>query len=198
MSASISALRTRLRELPKGSGFWLLPTRPIARYLLKRQLARCGPNTRFDGLTSTFDGIEHIALGDDVFIGPRCFISVPEVTLSIGDDTIIGPEFCVMGGDHRVDVPGTLYRDTRQLGVNTPIEIGCNVWIGARVTVLKGVRIGDAAIVGAGSVVTHDVPSHAVVAGSPARLLRWRFDDHERQRHDERLAGLWGRVNVPA
>ncbi len=72
------------------------------------------------------------------------------------------------------------------------------MWIGARVTVLKGVRIGDAAIVGAGTVVTRDVPSHAVVAGSPARVLRLRFDEHERQRHEERLAGLWGRVYVPS
>jgi acetyltransferase-like isoleucine patch superfamily enzyme len=186
----------RVRERPRGSGFWLWPLRPLARALLKRQLARCGSRTRFDPLTSTFGGIRNISLGDDVFIGPRCFISVPNVRLSIGDDTVIGPELCVMGGDHKFDVPGTLYRETRALGVNEPIAIGCNVWIGARVTILKGVRIGDGALIGAGSIVTRDVPSQGIAVGTPARVVGWRFEGTDRDRHDGCLAGLWGRVQV--
>jgi acetyltransferase-like isoleucine patch superfamily enzyme len=163
---------------------------------LKRQFARCGNGTSFDPMTSTFSGIANISLGDNVFVGSRCFISVPNVRLSIGDDTVIGPELCVMGGDHRFDLAGTLYGDTKALGFNEPISIGCNVWIGARVTILKGVRIGDAAIIGAGSVVTRDVPSHAITAGNPARQLRWRFEGEARRRHEECMTGLWGRVNV--
>ena len=189
-------LARRLHALPAGSGFWLWPLRPLARRALKRRMARCGRGTSFDGLTSTFDGIENISLGDDVFIGPRAFVAVPHARLSIGDDTVIGPELCVMGGDHRFDAPGTLFRDTRSLGVNEPIEIGCNVWIGARVTVLKGVRIGDGAIIGAGSVVTRPIPSQAIAHGSPARVARWRFEGTDRERHDDRLTGLWGRVRV--
>ncbi len=189
-------LSVKIGQLPRGSGFWLWPLRPLARQLLKHQLARCGAGTSFDPLTSTFSGIENIALGDDVFIGPRCLIAVPDAELTIGDDTVIGPEFCVMGGDHRFDLPGTLYRDTSTLGANEPIAIGCNVWIGARVTVLKGVRIGDGAIIGAGSVVTHDVPSQSVAAGCPARVLRPRFEGADRESHEERMRGLWGRVEV--
>ncbi len=189
-------MSVRLTQLPKGSGFWLWPLRPLARQRLKRQLARCGPETSFDPVTSTFSGIGNISLGDAVFIGPRAFISVVNANLSIGDDTVIGPEFCVMGGDHRFDLPGTLYRDTATTGVNEPIAIGCNVWIGARVTVLKGVRIGDGAIIGAGSVVTRDVPSQAIASGSPARVLRPRFEGPDRERHADRLRGLWGSVHV--
>jgi acetyltransferase-like isoleucine patch superfamily enzyme len=140
--------------------------------------------------------LANIYLGDDVFIGPRCYISVPQAALTIGDDTIIGPELCVLGGDHRFDLPGTLYRDTHSLGVNEAIHLGCNVWIGARVTIAKGVRIGDGAIIGAGSVVTRDVPSHAIVAGNPAAFLRWRFDYSGRQRHEKRMEGLWGRIQI--
>jgi acetyltransferase-like isoleucine patch superfamily enzyme len=161
-------------------------------------MARCGPRTSFDGLTSTFDGAGNISLGSDVFLAPRCFIAVPNVQFSVGDDTMIGPDFCVMGGDHRFDVPGRLYRDTHALGVNQPIFIGCNVWIGARVTVLKGVRVGDGAIIGAGSVVTRDVPSQAIAAGVPAAVVRWRFEGSDRARHEASLEGLWGRVRVDA
>ena len=76
------------------------------------------------------------------------------------------------------------------------IAIGCNGWIGARVTVLKGVRIGDGAVIGAGSVVTRDIASQAVVAGSPARMLRWRFGEADREQHTAAMAGMWGRVHV--
>jgi acetyltransferase-like isoleucine patch superfamily enzyme len=184
--------------MPRGSGFWLWPLRPLARELLRRRLARCGRRTTFDPLTSTFGGIGNVALGDDVFIGPRCFISVPNVDLSIGDDTVIGPEFCVMGGDHRFDLAGMLYRETELLGDNQPIAIGCNVWVGARVTVLKGVRIGDASIIAAGSVVNRDIPSLSVAAGCPARVVRRRFEGADLELHEQRMRGLWGRVRVPS
>lgn len=192
----VVAMRSKLRERPKGGGFWLWPLRPLARRVLSRQMRRCGRGTSFDGVTSTFSGIANISLGDDVFIGPRCFIAVPDAALSIGDDTVIGPDLCVMGGDHRMGDPGTLYRDTHELGVNEPVAIGCNVWIGARVTVLKGVRIGDGAIVGAGSVVNQDIPSQAIAVGVPARVVRWRFEAAGQDRHAQRMAPLWGHVDV--
>ena len=116
--------------------------------------------------------------------------------MTIGDDTIIGPDLCVLGGDHRFDLPGTLYRDTHSLGLDEAIQLGCNVWIGARVTITKGVQIGDGAIIGAGSVVTRNVPSHAIVAGNPAAFLRWRFDCSGRQRHEKCMEGLWGRMQI--
>lgn len=186
----------RLRTRPRGAGFWFWPARPVARQLLQRKLARCGRGATFDPITSTFAGLENISLGDNVFIGPRSFISVTHARLTIGDDTVIGPEFCAMSGDHKFDEPGRLHHEPSTLGENEPIEVGCNVWIGARVTVLKGVRIGDGAIIGAGSVVTHDVPSQTVVAGCPARVRRPRFEGADRDRHERRLAPMWGHVYV--
>lgn len=59
------------------------------------------------------------------------------------------------------------------------IVVGNDVWLGARSIILSGVRIGDGAVVGAGSVVTHDVPPYAVVAGNPARLLRYRCNEEQ-------------------
>jgi acetyltransferase-like isoleucine patch superfamily enzyme len=58
-----------------------------------------------------------------------------------------------------------------------PVRIGRNVWLGAKVTVSKGVAIGDNAIVGANAVVTHDIPPNAIAAGVPARIIRMRGEE---------------------
>lgn len=64
-------------------------------------------------------------------------------------------------------------------GMKAPIEIGENVWIGYHCQILKGVKIGNGAIVGSGSVVTHDVPANSIVVGNPARVVKenvtWRL-----------------------
>jgi virginiamycin A acetyltransferase len=60
-----------------------------------------------------------------------------------------------------------------------PVRIGNDVWIGAHAVVLSGVTVGNGAIVGAGSVVTRDVPAYGIVAGNPARLIRMRFPPEE-------------------
>jgi acetyltransferase-like isoleucine patch superfamily enzyme len=59
----------------------------------------------------------------------------------------------------------------------SPIHVGNDVWIGNNVIVFGGVTIGDGAVVGAGAIVTHDVPPYAIVAGVPARIIKYRFDD---------------------
>lgn len=64
----------------------------------------------------------------------------------------------------------------------TDIHIGNDVWIGLNVIIRAGVTIGDGAVIGMGSVVTKDVPSYAIVAGNPARLVRHRFDEETRKK----------------
>ena len=109
-------------------------------------------------------------------------MSTVDVPAVIGDDTIIGPGFCLMAGNHRLNVPGASFRSLKD-GDNSGVTIGRNVWIGAQVTVLRGVTIGDAAVVGAGSVVTRDIPAFAIAVGNPARQIRWRFQGAERELH---------------
>lgn len=89
--------------------------------------------------------------------------------LTIGSDSMVGVDAMLLTTSHRfaaIDVPMRL-----QGLESAPLEIGSDVWIGARAIVLSGVRIGQGAIVGAGSVVTRDVNSYAIVAGSPARQI---------------------------
>lgn len=99
---------------------------------------------------------------------------------SIGEDVMI-----IAGGEHFYNIVSTYPLKDRFKGTQLPIRrkgpiiIGNDVWIGTRVIILAGVKIGDGAVIGAGSVVTHDVPPYAIVAGAPARILRFRFTDDE-------------------
>jgi acetyltransferase-like isoleucine patch superfamily enzyme len=155
---------------------------------LKRRFASFGQGSSYDPITSVVAGYEWISLGRNVFIGPHAFLSADGVTIDIGDDTIAGPGLYLVAGDHQFDVPGVSFRESPR-GRNEAICIGRNVWIGARVTVLKGVTIDDGAVVAAGSVVTRDVGRYAIVAGVPARFIRWRFEGAEREIHDRFLRG---------
>jgi acetyltransferase-like isoleucine patch superfamily enzyme len=134
-------------------------------------------------VTSRITGYERIFLGRGVFIGPYAVISASQ-PVTIGDDTIIGPGFMLMTGNHRYDQPGVAYRQLHE-GDNLPVAIGRNVWIGARATVLRGVTVGDAAIIAAGAVVHDDVSPFAIVGGVPARHLAWRFEGAAREAHQQ-------------
>lgn len=88
-------------------------------------------------------------------------------SITIGDDCIIAMGSVIRdndGGNHQIFAPG--YENAK------PIKIGNHVWLGENVMVLKGVTIGEGAIVAASSLVTKDVPPHSLVAGSPAKVIR--------------------------
>ncbi|QPB24617.1 sugar O-acetyltransferase [Rhizobium sp. 007] len=107
----------------------------------------------------------NIRIGAHVYLNFNCVIlDVAEVT--IGEGTAIGPAVQIYTADHPHDP------EQRQAGLQfgRPVRIGRHVWIGGGAIILPGVTIGDNAVVGAGSVVTRDVPAGAKVLGSPARV----------------------------
>jgi len=106
----------------------------------------------------------NISLGRGVFMNFGCVI-LDVVGVSIGDMTQIATHVQILTADHPRDP------EARRQGLEfgRPITIGRNVWIGAGAIILPGVNVGDDAIVGAGSVVTRDVPAGATVVGNPAR-----------------------------
>lgn len=111
-----------------------------------------------------------LSVGEGTFLNNDVRI-VARRAITIGRDCGISWEVLIMDTDmHPVAVAGEQREPT------APVSIGDHVWIGARATVLKGVSIGDGAVVAAQSVVVSDVPSRALVAGSPARVVRTDVD----------------------
>lgn len=92
--------------------------------------------------------------------------------ITIGNGCLFGDSVHLYDHNHRLGSPGKPFSaNDYERG---EIKIGNNVWIGAKATILKGVTIGDGGVVGAGAVVTRDVPPYAIVGGVPARLIRMR------------------------
>jgi acetyltransferase-like isoleucine patch superfamily enzyme len=106
-----------------------------------------------------------ISLGKNVFINHACsFLDLGGITIE--DDVLIGPRVNLVTENHPLDPAD------RQTLLLKPITIKRNAWIGAGVTILPGVTIGENAVVAAGAVVTKDVPANTVVGGIPARHIK--------------------------
>jgi acetyltransferase-like isoleucine patch superfamily enzyme len=173
--------------------------RLLWRYLWRRLLTRAGRRWRTDGFVFFGRRLE-IQIGRDaavrfgrfVWIGDGSKIRCHEGEVEIGAKTVIGQE-CTISAYRRVRIGEQcvvadramfidfdhgvveVERPIRVQGIYMrDVEVGSNVWIGYGACVLRGVRVGDNAIVGTNSVVTKDVPANAVVAGIPARIIRMR------------------------
>ena len=110
-----------------------------------------------------------IHLGDRV--GLSNSVIVAGNTIEIGQDTILGSGVMILDNDFHV--MGTGFSWVSECSTNSkPIKIGRGCFIGSRSMILKGVTLGDRAVIGAGAVVTKDVPAYSVAAGNPARIVR--------------------------
>jgi acetyltransferase-like isoleucine patch superfamily enzyme len=116
-----------------------------------------------------------ITIGDDVTVNGNVRIIADGGRIRIGSSVMIGPNVVIRPTDHafsRSDLPIKAQGNT--VG---DIDVGSDVWIAANVVVLRNARIGDHCVIGAGSVVTGEIPAWALAAGVPARVLRYRDRD---------------------
>lgn len=116
----------------------------------------------------------YLSVGSRTTINPRCQLNAYMAPIEIGEGVQIAPNCALYSYDHGF-APGKTIRE-QPLRTKGGITIGDDVWLGFGVIVLSGVHIGKGAAVGAGSIVTHDIPDEAIAVGRPARVVRMRSD----------------------
>jgi acetyltransferase-like isoleucine patch superfamily enzyme len=119
----------------------------------------------------------HITLGEDFYANYHC-VMLDCAPITFGDRVLVGPGCGFYTAGHPMDL------EQRNQGWEYahPITVGDDVWFGAQVAVLPGVTIGSDVVIGAGSVVTHDIPSGVIAAGNPCRVLR-EITEEDRQKY---------------
>jgi acetyltransferase-like isoleucine patch superfamily enzyme len=140
-------------------------------FVRKAQLRRVGKHVKISP-TVFFKYPRLIDIGDETFINHLCSIwASPLGPIHIGKNVLLGPNVAIFSSNHGI-APHELIR--RQAGRDSPIHIGDDVWIGANSVVTSGVTIGQGAVIGAGAIVTRDVPAMSICGGVPARVLGYR------------------------
>lgn len=161
---------TVARHLPRSTAGLKIGQTALRRFCGKLMLAHCGRkvNIEHKALFSS-----KVSLGDYSGIGVNAKIYG---TCSIGNYVMMGEDCTVITRNHafdRTDIPMM----EQGFEEEKPVSIGNDVWIGDRVIIMPGVHIGDGCIIGAGAVVTRDVPAYSVAAGVPARVIKTRSID---------------------
>lgn len=155
------------KRMPLSDGSFNFGSKKIRAFCGKLILESCGQNVNIEK-GAAFDS--RVSLGDNSGIGVNASIAA---YVTIGNDVMMGPDCMLFTTNHGMgDINVPMWK--QPFTEPKPIVIEDNVWIGARVIILPGVRVGRGSVIGAGSVVTHDVEPYSVVGGNPAKLIRYR------------------------
>lgn len=162
-------LAQQLKRLDLVHEYNNLPPSQLARKreLLLQMFAEIGENCYVETPFHSSWGGMHVHFGRNVYTNYNLML-VDDTHIYVGDYTMIGPNVTLATAGHPIDP------DLRRRGYqyNAPIRIGANCWIGAGVVILPGITIGDNTVIGAGSIVTREIPSDVVAMGNPCRVLR--------------------------
>ncbi len=135
--------------------------------LLREMFAEIGENCYLETPFFSNWGGKHVHFGNGVYANFNLTL-VDDGDIYVGDRVMMGPNVVLATAGHPVEPE--LRWNVAQF--NLPIHIGANVWLGAGCIVLPGVTIGENSVIGAGSVVTKDIPANVVAVGNPCRVLR--------------------------
>ena len=139
------------------------------------------------GKNCTFS--KSVKIGNDVSIGQGCIFTSTSGKIEIGNHIMFGPGVHIHGGNHKIKELGRYMKDATP---KTPdedgvVEIEDDCWIGAMSIILKGVHIGKGSVIGAGSVVTHDIPPYSIYVGVTSPRLRARFSQDQIKEHERKI-----------
>lgn len=170
-------MREQLLYLEKLYDFNLTrPSEPEKREeMLKNMFAEIGENCYIEPPLHANWGGKHVHFGKNVYANFGLTM-VDDTHIYVGDGTMFGPNVVLATAGHPI-LPELR---EKQYQFNMPIHIGKNCWFGAGVLVMPGVTIGDNSVIGAGSVVTKDIPANVVAVGNPCRVLR-EINEHDRE-----------------
>lgn len=143
--------------------------------MLKTMFAEIGEGCYIETPFHANFGGHHVHFGKKVYANFNLTL-VDDTHIYVGDYTMFGPNVVLATAAHPI-LP-----ELREKGYqyNAPIHIGKNCWLGAGTIVLPGITIGDHSVIGAGSIVTKDIPSHVVAVGNPCKVLR-KIDEKDKQ-----------------
>ena len=151
---------------------------------MKEVFAECGDNVYIQRPLNANWGGSHVHMGSNIYANFNLTL-VDDGHIYIGDWTQFGPNVTIVTAAHPI-LPEL--REDGYLQFNKDVHIGRRVWLGAGVIVLPGVTIGDDSVIGAGSVVTRDIPANVVAVGNPCRVMREISErDREFFFRDERM-----------
>lgn len=145
------------------------------------------------------EGCKNIVIENDVHIGQNATITAINAKVIIKRFSVCAPYLYISTGDHKM-IPGRFFKtignEEKGVGYDADVIINEDVWIGSRVTILKGVEIGRGSIVAAGSVVTKDVLPYSVYGGIPARFIKFKWDLDTIIKHENKLYLEKDRISV--
>ena len=168
----------------------------VRMYILLPLFKSYGSNVRFDPDGQYTFGT--ISLGSDVSLGLGALLMAAKSHIRIGSKVMFGPSVTIVAGNHNTDVVGKAMFDVaeKRKWDDRDVIIEDDVWVGSHAIILNGVTVGRGAIVAAGAVVTRDVPPYSVVAGSPARVIKFRWDVRTIQQHEAAMYRAESRIPV--
>ncbi|MBQ3503989.1 MAG: sugar O-acetyltransferase [Oscillospiraceae bacterium] len=143
--------------------------------MLPRLFAEVGEGCYIESPYFANWGGHHVHLGRGIYANAGLKL-VDDTHIYIGDYTMLGPNVVIATAGHPIDPE----LRSRGLQYNMPVRIGKNCWLGAGVIVMPGVTIGDNVVIGAGSIVTKDIPDNVVAVGNPCRVMR-PVGEHDRR-----------------
>ena len=143
--------------------------------MLKSMFAEIGENCYIEPPLHANWGGKHCHFGNNVYANFNLTM-VDDTHIYVGDNTMLGPNVVIATAGHPI-LPELRERSYQ---FNIPVHIGKNCWLGAGVLVMPGVTIGDNSVIGAGSVVTKDIPANVVAVGNPCKVLR-EINDRDRE-----------------
>lgn len=168
------------------------------RGILYNELSYIGDNSNIS-YPFHIEGCNNIVIENDVHIGQNSTITAINAKVVIKKFSVIAPYLYISTGDHRM-IPGRFFKtignDEKGVGYDADVVINEDVWIGSRVTILKGVEIGRGSIVAAGSVVTKDVLPYSIFGGVPARFIKFKWDINTIIKHENTLYLEKDRISV--